>query len=61
MPKLDVKKDDYIIINGMEDEPYLVTGFDKTSVPGVIYISLNETLVREKQKIDSEETSQIWI
>ena len=61
MPRLDVKKDDYIIINGMEDEPYLVTGFDKTSVPGVIYISLNETLVREKQKIDSEETSQIWI
>lgn len=61
MPKLEVKKDDYIIINGMEDEPYLVTGFDKTSIPGVIYISLNETLVREKQKIDSEETSQIWI
>ena len=45
----------------MEDEPYLITGFDKTSVPGVIYVSLNETLVREKQKIDSEETSQIWI
>ena len=47
MPALDIKKDDYIIVNGDETEPYLVTGFDKMTIPGVIYIASNETMARD--------------
>ena len=51
MPALDIKKDDYIIVNGDESEPYLVTGFDKITIPGVIYIALNETMTRDTKEV----------
>lgn len=60
LPAREVKKDDYVSIND-SDEVFLVTGFDKSSVPGVIYVSINQTFKREKQKIDIEESSQDWV
>ena len=58
MPVLDIKKDDYIIVNGDENEPYLVTGFDKMTIPGVIYIALNETMTRDTKEVDFKD--DIW-
>lgn len=58
MPALDIKKDDYIIVNGDENEPYLVTGFDKITIPGVIYIALNETMTRDTKEVDFKDN--IW-
>ena len=58
MPALDIKKDDYIIVNGDENEPYLVTGFDKMTIPGVIYIALNETMTRDTKEVDFKD--DIW-
>ena len=58
MPALDIKKDDYIIVNGDENEPYLVTGFDKMTIPGVIYIALNETMTRDTKDVDFKD--DIW-
>ena len=58
MPALDIKKDDYIIVNGDENEPYLVTGFDKITIPGVIYIALNETMTRDTKEVDFKD--DIW-
>ena len=60
MPNRAVSKDDYVIINQESDEAHLVTGFDKTSIPGVIYISLNDTILRDNKKIDIDESSRIW-
>ena len=58
MPALDIKKDDYIIVNGDKNEPYLVTGFDKMTIPGVIYIALNETMTRDTKEVDFKD--DIW-
>ena len=58
MPALDIKKDDYIIVNGDENEPYLVTGFDKMTIPGVIYIALNETMTRDIKEVNFKD--DIW-
>ena len=58
MPTLDIKKDDYIIVNGDKNEPYLVTGFDKMTIPGVIYIALNETMTRDTKEVDFKD--DIW-
>lgn len=60
MPNRAVSKDDYVIINQEPDEAHLVTGFDKTSIPGVIYITLNDTILRDSKKIDIDESSRIW-
>lgn len=60
LPAREVKKDDYISIE-KSNEVFLVTGFDKSSVPGVLYVSINQTFEREKQKIDIEESSQKWV
>ena len=32
----------------------------ETSIPGVIYISLNDTILRDSKKIDIDESSRIW-
>lgn len=37
-------KDDYIVLN---TKAYLVTGFDWDSAPGVMFVTLDETLVRD--------------
>lgn len=58
MPALNIKKDDYIIVNGDKNEPYLVTGFDKMTIPGVIYIALNETMTRDTKEVDFKD--DIW-
>ena len=58
MPALDIKKDDYIIVNGDENEPYLVTGFYKMTIPGVVYIALNETMTRDTKEVDFKD--DIW-
>lgn len=58
MPVVNIKKDDYIIINEDENEPYLVTGFDKMTIPGVIYIALNETMTRDTKEVDFKD--DIW-
>lgn len=58
MPGVDIKKDDYVIINKDENEPYLVTGFDKMTIPGVVYIALNETMVRNIKEVDFKD--DIW-
>lgn len=60
LPAREVKKDDYVSIEG-NDEVFLVSGFDKSSVPGVLYISLNQTFERKDKKIDIEDSSQIWV
>lgn len=58
MPAMDLKKDDYIIVNGKEDEPYVITGFDKMTIPGVIYVSLDETMTRNTKEVDYKD--DIW-
>lgn len=59
MPKNDfILRQDYIII---DNEPYEVTGFDKISSPGIMYVTINETYLRDvsepprKESTDTEE------
>ena len=45
MPKTDyILRQDYIII---DNEPYEVTGMDKSSTPGIMYVTINETYLHD--------------
>lgn len=47
----DLKRQDYIEI---DDEGYIVEGYDWSSVPGVIYISLTQTYIHDTSELQEE-------
>lgn len=53
MPYTDfLLRQDYIILDG---DPYEVTGFDKSSTPGVLYVTLNETYLKDVSQAPKKE------
>nr|DAP01271.1 MAG TPA: hypothetical protein [Caudoviricetes sp.] len=54
MPKNDfLLRQDYLVI---DNEGYEVTGVDHSSTPGVVYVTLNETYIRDESQAPERET-----
>ena len=45
----NLKREDYLVI---DEEGYIVTGYDLSSTPGVEYFSLKETMLRDTTPVD---------
>lgn len=46
----NLKREDYLVI---DEEGYIVTGYDLSSTPGVEYFSLKETMLRDTTPVDT--------
>lgn len=60
-PDFDISKDEYILIEG---EGFVASEIDRISAPGVVYVSLVKTAVRDTTTIaipDPEEDSYFWL
>lgn len=60
MPLVDIEKDSYTIIN---DEAYVITGYDIVSIQGVMYITLNATFKKNLDpipEVEPETDDNFW-